>query len=270
MSDSPYIIDLERIVNGRAGKGRVPGFVIRWGKKFIHQDLINEFLEKGYEGVEFCEKCLEHMDVKVNVEGLENLDGFGEDTLFTFASNHPLGGIDGVTLGMVFGKRFDGKIKYLVNDILMNIKGLAPMCVPINKLGGQSRNLPALIDDAFRSDYHMIIFPAGKCSRRIDGRIQDVEWGKTFITKSVQTGRHIVPVHFIGQNSKRFYRIDRICKALKIKFNIPMLFLPDELYRGMHGSFTVRIGKPVPPTAFDRSKSPKEWAQWFRSLVYSI
>ena len=270
MSDSSFTIDLEKIVNSKGGKGRVPRFVLNWGKKFIHQDLLNSFFEKGYEGVEFCEKCMEHLDVKINVEGMENLEGFGDDTRFTFASNHPLGGIDGVALGMVFGKRFDGKIKYLVNDLLMSVKGLAPLCVPINKLGAQARNLPVLIDEAFASDDHIIIFPAGLCSRKIDGVIQDRAWSKTFITKSRSNGRSIVPVHFIGQNSKRFYRVDRICKALKIKFNVPMLFLPDELYRGMHGSYTVKIGKPVPPDRFDSSKSALEWAQWFRQLVYSI
>ena len=270
MSDPSLRFDLEEIINGRGGKGRVPRFVINWGKKFIHQDFINGFLEKGYEGVEFCDKCLEYLDVRVDVEGMENLDGFPEGTRFTFASNHPLGGIDGITLGKVFGKRFDGKIKYLVNDLLMNVKGLAPLCVPINKLGGQARELPRLIDEAFGSENHMIIFPAGICSRKIDGKIQDLPWGKTFITKSVKTGRHVVPVHFIGQNSPRFYRIDKICKALKIKFNIPMLFLPDEMVRGMHGSYTVRIGKPIPPEQFDSSKSPQEWAEWFRQLVYTI
>lgn len=270
MSDSSFTIDLEKIVNSKGGKGRVPRFVLNWGKKFIHQDLLNSFFEKGYEGVEFCEKCMEHLDVTINVEGMENLEGFGDDTRFTFASNHPLGGIDGVALGMVFGKRFDGKIKYLVNDLLMSVKGLAPLCVPINKLGAQARNLPVLIDEAFASDDHIIIFPAGLCSRKIDGVIQDRAWSKTFITKSRSNGRYIVPVHFIGQNSKRFYRVDRICKALKIKFNVPMLFLPDELYRGMHGSYTVKIGKPVPPERFDSSKSALEWAQWFRQLVYSI
>ena len=270
MSDPSLRIDLEKIVNGRGGKGRVPAFVINWGKKFIHQDLINSYLEQGYEGVEFCENCMKALDVTINVEGMENLDGFADDVRFTFASNHPLGGIDGVALGMVFGKRFDGKVKYLVNDILMNVKGLAPMCVPINKLGGQARDLPRLIDEAFASENHMIIFPAGKCSRKIDGKIQDTPWGKTFITRSIRTGRHIVPVHFIGQNSPRFYRIDRICKALKIKFNIPMLFLPDEMVRGMHGAYTVRIGKPIPPEHFDSSRSAVEWAEWLRQLVYTI
>lgn len=270
MSDPTLRIDLEKIVESRAGKGRVPGFVIRWGKKLIHQDFINGFLDQGYQGVEFCEKCLDYLGVDVQVEGMERLEGFPEGTRFTFVSNHPLGGIDGITLGKVFGRRFDGRIKYLVNDLLMNVKGLAPLCVPVNVIGGQSRDLPRLIDEAFSSDNQIIMFPGKLCSRRIDGRIQDLPWGKAFINKSLQTGRHIVPVHFIGENSRRFYRVANLCKKLGIKFNVAMLFLPDEMYRARNGTFKVRIGDPIPPETFDKSRSALEWAQWVRAKVYSI
>ena len=263
-------IDLEKIVDAKAGKGRIPRFLIDWGKRFIHQDLINGYLSKGYTGVDFCAGALEYLGVDVKVEGMEHLDGFPEDTRFTFVSNHPLGGIDGITLGMVFGRRYDGKIKYLVNDILMNIKGLAPMCVPVNVIGGQSRDLPMLIDDAFQSDNQIIMFPGKLCSRKIDGRIQDLPWGKAFIKKSLQAGRYIVPVHFIGQNSKRFYRVANLSKKLGLKFNVAMLFLPDEMYRGRNGTFTVKVGEPIPPEHFDKSRSAYDWAQWVREKVYSI
>ena len=263
-------INIDKIVRERAGKKAkfIPKWLTGLLARIIHQEFINIYLRRGRVGVDFCKGVVEYVGANVTVEGKENLPDDGR--LYTFVSNHPLGAIDGVTLGWIIGEHYGGKIKYLVNDLLMNVKGLAPMCVPINKLGAQARDLPRLIDDAFNSGNHMIIFPAGICSRKVDGKIQDLPWGKAFITKSVLTGRHIVPVHFIGQNSPRFYRIDKICKALKIKFNIPMLFLPDEMVRGMHGTYTVKIGKPIPPEHFDSSKSPKEWAEWLRQLVYTI
>ena len=262
-------IDIDAIVKSKAGKKKIPAFAVRLLKKIIHVDQINKYLVQGYEGVEFCEKCLDYLDVRIRVEGLENLDTSG-NTLYTFASNHPLGGIDGISLGMALGKAFNGKIKYLVNDILMNLKGLAPICVPINKVGGQSRNLPQLIADAYNSDNQMIIFPAGKCSRKIDGVIQDVAWSKSFITKSVETHRDIVPIHYIGQNSKKFYNRDLFFKKLGIKANLTMLFLPDEMFKNMHTTFKVKIGKPIPYTHFDNSKTPLQWAQWVREEVYKI
>ncbi|MBQ6045567.1 MAG: 1-acyl-sn-glycerol-3-phosphate acyltransferase [Bacteroidales bacterium] len=268
--DASMTIDLEKVVESKAGKGRVPRFLINWGKKFIHQDYINGYLSKGYTGVDFCEGTIRYLGVNIKVEGMEHLDGFPEGTRFTIVSNHPLGGIDGVTLGMVFGRRFDGKIKYLVNDILMNIKGLAPMCVPVNVIGGQSRDLPSLIDAAFNSENHIIMFPGKTCSRKIDGKIQDLPWGKAFINKSVQTGRYVVPVHFIGQNSKRFYRVANLNKKLGIKFNFAMLFLPDEMYKARNSTFTVKVGEPIAPATFGKEKSAQEWAQWVREKVYSI
>jgi putative hemolysin len=262
-------VDLERIIAARAKGKKIPRFVVNALKKLVHQDFLNAYLTEGYEGVEFCENCLKYLDVTVDVVGMEHLDTSGQ-TRYTFVSNHPLGGIDGVALGGILGRAFDGKVKYLVNDLLMNLKGLAPLCVPINKIGGQARNLPALVDEAFASEDQMIMFPAGSCSRKIDGKIQDRPWTKTFIQKSAPNGRRVVPIHFIGRNSNRFYRVDRICKLLGIKFNLAMLFLPDELYRGQHSRYKVIIGEPFPLDALDSSRTAAEWAQWVREKVYEL
>ena len=275
MSDTPseevrkpiQEIDLDAIVADRAG-GKVPKFVVGWLKKFIHQDFINTYLRQGKEGVEFCTGTLEYLGVTVEVRGLENLPHDGR--LCTFVSNHPLGAIDGVTLGSVLGQAYDSKIKYLVNDLLMNLKGLAPLCVPINKLGKQARSFPAVVESAFSGDDHVIMFPAGLCSRKRNGVIRDLEWGKTFVTKSVKYQRDVVPIHFEGENSKRFYRIANLCKTLHLKFNLAMLLLPDEMYKSQGRHYIVHIGKPIPYQTFDKSRSAKEWAQWVQDRVYEI
>lgn len=266
----PQILDIEKVIQAKAGKKAryIPGFLINWFKKFMHLDYINGYLKEGYVGVEFCENCLKYLGVEIEVEGMENLPDDGRR--YTFVSNHPLGAIDGVTLGMLLGKSYNGKIKYLMNDLLMNLKGMAPLGIPVNKLGGQLRNLPKLIDDTFRSDNQMLIFPAGKCSRRIKGKIQDIEWGKTFITKSRKTDRDIVPIHFEGRNSERFYRVASICKLLKIKFNIAMMMLPDEMYRSAGKKYRIKIGKPIPVASLDRSRTDHEWAQIIRQRVYEL
>ena len=261
-----YAIDIERVISSKGG--RVPGFVVGWVKRFFHVDLLNDFFVKGYEGVEFCTEALKALGITLEIEGLENVPQDG--SRYTFVSNHPLGGIDGVALGSVVGENFGGRVRYLVNDLLMNIKGLAPICVPINKFGGQARELPRLINEAFESENHMIVFPAGLCSRRIDGKIQDLPWGKAFVSKSIATGRKVVPVHFIAENSKRFYRIAKWNKLLGIKFNIAMMFLPDEMVRARGSVFRVVFGKPVPPEAFDDTHSAYEWAQWVRETVYKL
>ena len=270
MERQPQILDIEEVIKAKAGKKakRIPKFVIKWFKKFIHQDFINEYLKEGYVGVEFCENCLKYLGVEIEVVGRENLPKDGRK--YTFASNHPLGAIDGVTLGAVIGREYDGNIKYLMNDILMNLKGMAPLGIPINKLGGQARNLPKLINEVYESDCQMLVFPAGLCSRKIDGKIQDLEWGKSFIKKSRDTGRDIVPIHFEGENSKRFYRIAKLQKIFGLKFNLALMLLPDEMYRSKGRKYRITIGKPIAISSLDKSKTDVQWAQEIRQHVYDL
>lgn len=269
-----FKIDIDKIIRDKAGDkaGRVPRFVVAWLKRIIHQDEINEFLERegDKQGVPWLYDCVEFLDMKLQVEGEENLPAPEDGRLYTFVSNHPLGGQDGVALGALLGGRYDGKVKYLVNDLLMNLHGLAPLCIPINKVGAQSRRFPAMVEAGFRSDNHIIMFPAGLCSRKRKGIVRDLPWAKTFVTKSVETRRDVVPIHFGGCNSARFYRLANLSKALGIKFNIAMLFLVDEMFRNKHKTFMVKIGKPIPWQTFDKSRTPAEWAAYVQDKVYEL
>ena len=271
--DSFFLIDIDKILASKAGKKAkyVPGFVVSYLKKIVHQEEINEYLisVKEKRGVPFLEATLEYLDTKIEVEGLENLPDDGR--LCTFVSNHPLGGQDGISLGCILGKHYNGKIKYLVNDLLMNLYGLAPLCVPINKTGSQARDFPQMVEAAFRSDDHIIMFPAGLCSRRQpDGTISDLEWKKAFVVKSVQTQRDVVPIYFEGRNSDFFYSLANWCKRLGIKFNIAMLYLADEMFKNKHKTFRVTIGRPIPWQTFDKSKTPAQWAEHVKGIVYKL
>ena len=267
-------IDLDRIIREKMGtKARyVPSVAVRWLKHIIHQDEVNRFLweSRDKKGTEWLEECTRYLDMTLDIEGLENLPDKNDGRLYTFVSNHPLGGVDGVALGAIIGRHYDGRFRYLVNDLLMNIPGLAPLCIPINKTGKQSRSFPEMVEAGFSGDNHILMFPAGICSRKIDGQIHDLPWKKTFITKSVETKRDIVPIHFGGRNSDFFYGLANVCKALHIKFNIAMLFLVDEMYKNVHKSFRVAIGKPIPWQTFDKSKTAMEWAKYVQDMVYRL
>lgn len=269
--DSIFLIDIEKVLKEKAPKHYryIPKFLISYLKRIIHQDELNVFLKdsKGVVGVDFLKDSLEFVDAKLEVKGIENLP---ENGLYTFVSNHPLGGQDGLALGYILGSHYHGKVKYLVNDLLMNLQGLAPLCIPINKTGKQGRDFPMMVEAGFKSDNQLILFPAGLCSRRIKGVIRDVEWSKTFIVKSVQHQRDVVPIHFEGRNSNFFYNLANICKALGIKFNIAMVYLVDEMFKNRHKTFTVTIGKPIPWQTFDQTKTPGQWAQVVKEVVYKL
>ena len=266
----PQILDLEQVIRSKAGdKARyIPRFVMNWIKKFMHLDFINDYLKEGYVGVDFCVNAIEYLGVELEVKGLENLPKDGRT--YTFVSNHPLGAIDGVTLGAVIGNEYNGKIKYFLNDLLMNLKGLAPLGIPVNKFGGQARNLSTLVKEAYTSENQVLVFPAGLCSRKIDGKIQDIKWSKAFVKYSRETGRDIVPVYFEGENSKRFYRIASLQKKLGLKFNFAMMLLPSEMYRSKGRKYRVTIGKQISILSFDKTRSDNECAQIVRNKVYEL
>ena len=267
-------IDIDNILKSKMGSKAkyVRRFASAWLKHIVHQDQVNEFLHsaRDLKGVPWLDATLKYLDITLKVEGKENLPPKDDGKLYTFVSNHPLGGIDGVAIGSVVGHHYDGNFRYLVNDLLMNLPGLAPLCIGINKTGKKGRDFPAMVEAGFASQNHMVMFPAGLCSRRINGEIHDIPWKKTFITKSVQNQRDVVPIHFGGQNSNFFYRLANICKRLGIKFNIAMLFLADEMFKNTHQTFTVKIGKPIPWQTFDHTKTPMEWALFVEDTVYKL
>ena len=262
-------IDIEKILKNKMGSKAkyVPGFLVSWLKKIIHEDEVNKFLweSRGLSGTEWLTECVRYLKMDVEIVGLENLPDKNDGKLYTFVSNHPLGGQDGVCLGSIIGKHYDGKFRYLVNDLLLNLPGLKPVSIGINKTGRQSRDFPRMVEAGFQSDNHMLMFPAGLNSRKQpDGSIRDLPWKKTFISKSVEYQRDVVPIHFGGCNSERFYRIARFSDK-HLPFNLAMLFLVDEMYKNVGKHFCIAIGKPIPWQTFDHSKSATEWAQYVKT-----
>jgi len=246
----------------------LPGFVFHYLERIVHQREINEFLGTHGDkmGLDFARAAIQDFNVMVSIRGDENLPREGR---FIFASNHPLGGFDGILLMDVLS-RYYSDFKFLSNDLLMNITNLHPLFIPINKHGRQGVEAAGKLDAAFHSDIHIVTFPAGLVSRRIKGEIMDLEWHKNFITKAVQYNRDVIPVYFTGRNSSFFYRLYRIRKFFGIKVNLEMFYLVDETYKHRNDKFTVTFGKPISFTTFDRSKTPLQWAKWVKEQVYAL
>lgn len=242
-------IDLNRIIRSRIGgwKGRlIPGFLISALERLVHQKELNATLDATYpaEGTAFAEAVYEYFDLTLDVRGMENIPDSGR---FIFASNHPLGGLDGIGLIKALGSRYgDDGIRFLVNDMLMNVEPLRPVFLPINKYGSQGRKAAKAIADAYASDMQMLIFPAGLVSRlHPDGEIRDLAWQKSFIQKAVDYERDIIPVRFEGLNRNRFYRTAWWRKRLGVKINIEQAMLPAELCAARGNSYRVIFGRPV-------------------------
>lgn len=247
-----------------------PKFILSWLKKIVHQDELNEILRfsNGAIDVDFAYKTLQWLNAKSNVKFTDR-ESLQTDKRYIFVSNHPLGGLDGLIMISVLGRIF-GNIKFVVNDILMNIIPMRNLFVPVNKHGKMGKEYGKMITDAYASDAQILYFPAGLCSRLIKGKITDLQWQKSFLKQAKKYNRDIVPVHFEGRNSNFFYRLAKIRKALGIKFNIEMIFLPDEMFRQKNSIFEVTIGKPIPIGSIDSSKTLDQWCEEIREKCYQL
>ena len=264
-------IDIKQVLRQKAPSAarKIPGFMVDYLIRTVHQDELNEILRRYHDkdGVAFMQELIGYFDLNLELVNEENIPAEGR---YIFASNHPLGGLDGICLSAIIGGRFDGKIRYLVNDLLLYLSNLRSIFVPINKHGAQGKKNAELIEKAYASDNQIITFPAGLCSRKQNGKIQDTEWKKSFIQKAVEYRRGIVPVFFEGRNSNFFYCLANMRKALGIKMNYEMIYLPDEMFKSKHKTYSIHFGKPIPWQTFDSSRKPAEGAEWVKEIVYNL
>jgi putative hemolysin len=269
------LIDIEALFASKNPKllQFIPGFVLSYLKRITHQEEVNGYIWRNRDkfGLPFVEAILKEFGV--NVELVDNR--IVRDQLsgrLIIASNHPLGGLDGMALMHVLGK-IRPDISFPVNDLLMNVPGLRPLFIPINKHGRNTENAH-LIDRTFASEKMILYFPAGLVSRkqRINGKmvIHDLEWKNTFIKKAKKYQRDIIPVYVEGRNSDWFYNLARWRKKLGIKANIEMLYLVDEMSKQFNKTITVIIGDPISYTTFDKSKTETQWAAWVQERVYRL
>ncbi len=246
----------------------IPGFVYRYINRIMHIEFVNDLLLRNghLKGTAFVDQMVKEFNVKRHLHGLENIPEAGK---FIFASNHPLGGFDGLLLLKTVDEKL-GNPQFLTNDILLNIPQLRNVFVPVNKHGGHSRDAARQLSDAYNSDAQILIFPSGLASRKTKGKVSDLEWKKHFITKAIQYKRDVIPVFISGKNTNRFYRLANIRKLLHIKWNLEMFFLPDETMRHRNTDIHIYFGKPVPHATFDKTKTHQQWAAWVKEKVYKL
>ena len=262
-------IDVEKILRQKAIKlyKWLPRFALNWLKKKLHEDEINSamlYLE-SYEGLKFNSEGLKLLGASV-----ESVNGhfIPKTGRVTVASNHPLGGLDGMALIKAVGEvRPD--VRFLVNDVLKNLKNYGDIFVPVNKVGVTSAASLRLMEELFRTDNAILIFPSGLVSRKQNGLIRDLKWRKSFVTQAIDHNRMVQPVFIEGENSKFFYNFAKWRKRLGIKANIEMLFLPDEMFMANKKTIRIHFSKPFNANILDNSKSQREWSELIYKYIYS-
>ncbi|MDR1761534.1 MAG: 1-acyl-sn-glycerol-3-phosphate acyltransferase [Bacteroidales bacterium] len=263
-------IDLDEVLrkkNPRLYKF-LPRFILHWLKRIICQDEVNEVLTKldGLEGIEKMQKFLQLENISLVLHGKEHIPETGR---FIFASNHPLGGADGIIF-MVAVSHFFSNIKFLVNDILLFLPGVKNIFVPLNTYGKQSKAAVEEINKVYSSENQVLIFPAGMVSRKQKGRIADLEWHKSFVNAAKKYERNIIPVYIDGCNSNFFYNLANARKFFGIRVNIEMLFLVSEMFKQKNNTINIYFGEQISYKSLTNMHTSAQWAQKIKEQVYTL
>ena len=268
MSDK--FIDIDRILDDKNPKLKkwLPGFLVNYLKRIIHQKEINHVIKstEGMSGFEFCTYVLQHFNIKIETTGVENIPQTGG---VIFAANHPLGGMDALAIVKEM-EPIRTDFKFVVNDILLHLKPMKEFFIGVNKIGSNSKDNIMALNAEFDKPQGIFVFPAGLVSRRKKGLVRDLEWKKTFISRSKKFKKNVIPVFLDGDLSNFFYNLSNFREKVGLKTNIEMLYLVNELFKQKNRTFKLYFGKPISYTTFNSSKSDKEWADDVKQIVYSL
>lgn len=268
----PIRIDVADVVRSKLGNRArlVPKFLINALARLICQDKLNALLESNFprRGADFCEGVLDTLSVRLEVRGEENLPA---DRHVIVVSNHPLGGLDGLSMIQWLSRYYGCNVRFVVNDLLMAVEPLRECFIPVNKTGRQNRGHASAMDCALNGNDPVVVYPAGLCSRLgNNGDIADLRWQKMVVNKAIEYHRDIVPVYFDGCNSRSFYRAAKLRSRLGIKFNFEMLLLPREVFRSAGKTFTLTVGSPVAWQSLKGGADAQATADSLRDAVYAL
>lgn len=194
----------------------------------------------GREAMEYISQLLA---LRVQVRGLERLPADGRVVV---VANHPTGIADGVAM-------YDGlKIKrpdicFFANaDAHRVCPGFMDCLIPVEwvttKRNHEKTKLTLrMASQAFSEERTIMIFPAGKLARRIDGLIQDPTWEASAVSLARKNKAPIVPIHVRGPYPVMFHTFDRFSKELRD------ITLFHELLNKANQLYTLTVGPPIAP-----------------------
>lgn len=263
-------VDIALVLQDKAPKlaKKLPRWVVNWLRRIIHEDDLNHIYDNYWNLAPqpFIQACFRDWNVTYSIEGLDRLP---RDGRYLFVSNHPFGGMDGLMLSDKLISHF-GDVRVVVNDLLKVVSPLEELWIPVNKHGAQKAEYARRFEEAFFGDKPILTFPAGLCSRYIDGRIQDTPWKNNFLKKAYASHRTIVPIFVEGRLSNFFYGLHRLRKALGVKANLEMLWLVDEMFAQHDRHFRIRVGEPIALSDLQAVGDLAEQTEWVRKKCYEL
>jgi putative hemolysin len=249
---------------------KIPDFALNLLGKVLGTSQFNAALAKVGEvsPSAFAERGLTSLQVQARVPGpVPVLDEGAPAPIYV--ANHPLGGIDGLAM-LALVQLIHGRVVAPVNDILLRIPHARSFGVGIDK-SRLTKGLAHAVERTFRTDAPVLIFPAGKTSRKNQGQLEDGPWGRMVVRQALRYQRPIVPVFVTGENSPLFYRVAQVRSRLGIGANLEMFLLPREVLRPHTSTVELIVGTTIfPDKLLELADNDEARAAVLRACCYSL
>lgn len=246
------LVNKSEVKNALGLKGFAGNILAGVVMNFVGIHKVNEVYDhiREYQGIEFADKLIEHLDVTCDYIPQE-LDYLPKEGPFIVVSNHPFGAIDGIMMLSILGKRRPD-IKILTNFILSYIPNLAGHFFPVNPFTdrpGMKSSLKGLkmAKEHLAAGGVLGLFPSGEVSSNGNKEkvVKDIEWQSSIIKLIKGAEVPVVPIYFDGGNSRLFHLMGKVNPYLRTAR------LPRELMRKRGSTISLRIGKSMQPTEFE-------------------
>ncbi len=263
-----YLLDLNKVLGPKLSE-KLPGFAKRFIARRLHVKQINDCVmhAEHFAGVGFFDEALNYLDITYRVRGEENID---LSKKYIYVCNHPLGGPEALIIGSIFRRIYGDGFIVPSNQILYNLKPLQEFFVPVSVGGRQGRDISDKVASMFDSGRQVLVFPAGLCAKTIKGVVTEMPWKKMFVTQARKYQRDVIPIHISGHNSKWYFFLSWLSRTLKLKFNLGMIYLVDELFKQKGNEFVITFGKPIEYDRFDKTKTDLQWADEVKNIVKNL
>lgn len=205
----------------------------------IKEARINRFLAQNahLHGLDFIEQVFEELrfSYEVSPEDIRNIPAKGP---LIIVANHPLGGLDGLSLLHLIGSvRRD--VNIVANQLLKQLSPLSDLFLAVDNMTGETRKQDIkFIEQALIQGQAVIFFPAGEVSRASLRGIRDRQWNSGFLRLAERLQAPVLPVCIQARNSAAFYLTSLFSQTLS------MLCLPREMI-SFSGRMRFHIGPKI-------------------------
>ncbi|MEA1891870.1 MAG: lysophospholipid acyltransferase family protein [Campylobacterota bacterium] len=238
------MIDVEKMIRKKYPKLKnnkiIQGAISIFADSIIHQDEINNFLEKNSHlgSYEFIDEILEYFNFNyvVNDKDIENIPASGRVVII---ANHPLGALDAFALIKLLS-RVRKDVKIIASDFLDIFEPLRPILINVdNFTARQKKENIQKVYDALEDEMAVVVFPSGEVSRVGKTGVKDKKYKKGFLKFAHRSNAPILPIFIGGKNSKTFYSVSSINKKLST------LLLPNEMFKQRNKTIEIHVGEII-------------------------